>query len=38
MFTRPQYNTWIELMYDQNEAAILKYAQSIVDQGYPRGR
>ena len=37
MFTHPQYNTWIELMYDQNEAAILKYAQSIVDQGYPAG-
>ncbi len=37
MFTRPQYNTWIELMYDQNEAGILKYAQSIVDRGYPPG-
>jgi alpha-glucosidase (family GH31 glycosyl hydrolase) len=37
MFTRPQYNTWIELMYDQNEAGILKYAQSIVDHGYPPG-
>lgn len=37
MFTRPQYNTWIELMYDQNEAGILKYAQAIVDSGYPPG-
>jgi alpha-glucosidase (family GH31 glycosyl hydrolase) len=37
MFTRPQYNTWIELMYDQNEADVLKYAQAIVDQGYPPG-
>ena len=37
MFTRPQYNTWIELMYDQNEADVLKYAQSIVDRGYPPG-
>ena len=37
MFTQPQYNTWIELMYDQNEADILKYAQSIIDQGYPPG-
>jgi len=37
LFTHPQYNTWIELMYDQNEKDILKYAQSIVDQGYPPG-
>jgi alpha-glucosidase len=37
MFTRPQYNTWIELMYDQNEVDVLKYAQAIVDQGYPPG-
>ena len=37
MFTRPQYNTWIELMYDQNEADVLKYAQAIVDRGYPPG-
>ncbi len=37
MFTHPQYNTWIELMYDQNEADVLKYAQSIVDRGYPPG-
>ncbi len=37
MFTQPQYNTWIELTYDQNEADILEYAQSIIDQGYPPG-
>jgi alpha-glucosidase (family GH31 glycosyl hydrolase) len=37
MFTKPQYNTWIELVYDQNEEAILKYAQSIIDNGYPPG-
>ncbi|GAI90449.1 unnamed protein product, partial [marine sediment metagenome] len=37
LFTHPQYNTWIELMYDQNEADILKYAQSIIDNGYPPG-
>src|SRR5699024_4894232 len=28
MFTAPQYNTWIELMYDQEEEKILEYAQS----------
>ncbi|PWD99492.1 glycoside hydrolase family 31 protein [Marinilabilia rubra] len=37
LFTHPQYNTWIELMYDQNEEDILKYAQSIIDNGYPPG-
>ncbi|TNF44275.1 MAG: glycoside hydrolase [Bacteroidetes bacterium] len=37
LFTLPQYNTWIELMYDQNEADILKYAQDIIDKGYPPG-
>ena len=37
LFTSPQYNTWIELMYDQNEADILKYAQAIIDNGYPPG-
>ena len=37
MFTVPQYNTWIELMYDQREDKILKYAQNIIDKGYPPG-
>ncbi len=37
MFTHPQYNTWIELMYDQNEEDILKYAKAIIDNGYPPG-
>ncbi|HPE76638.1 MAG TPA: glycoside hydrolase family 31 protein [Draconibacterium sp.] len=36
-FTNPQYNTWIELMYDQNEKDILKYAQNIIDNGFPPG-
>lgn len=33
----PQYNTWIELVYDQNQEDILKYARSIVDNGFPTG-
>lgn len=37
MFNRPQYNTWIELMYDQEQGAILEYAQTLVDQEYPKG-
>ncbi len=37
LFTKPQYNTWIELTYNQNEEDILKYAQAIIDKGYPPG-
>jgi alpha-glucosidase len=37
LFTHPQYNTWIELMYDQNEADILEYAEAIIGNGYPPG-
>lgn len=36
-FTMPQYNTWIELMYNQNQEDILKYAQGIIDNGFPPG-
>ena len=36
-FTRPQYNTWIELMYNQNQRDILKYAHAIIDNGFPAG-
>ncbi len=36
-FTQPQYNTWIELMYNQNQKDILAYAQGIVDNGFPPG-
>jgi len=37
LFSSPQYNTWIELMYDQNQADILKYGQAIRDNGFPAG-
>ena len=36
-FTMPQYNTWIELMYNQNQADILQYAQNVIDNAFPRG-
>lgn len=36
-FVRPQYNTWIELMYNQNQADILRYAHAIIDNGFPAG-
>ncbi len=37
LFTKPQFNTWIELQYDQNEEDILAYAQGILDNGYSPG-
>jgi alpha-glucosidase (family GH31 glycosyl hydrolase) len=37
LFTRPQFNTWIELTYNQNQKDILDYARHIVDQGFPPG-
>ena len=36
-FSAPQYNTWIELTYHQNEMDILAYARSMVDHGLPPG-
>ncbi|MDL2309861.1 glycoside hydrolase family 31 protein [Parabacteroides sp. OttesenSCG-928-B22] len=36
-FAMPQYNTWIELMYNQNQEDILRYARGIIDNGFPPG-
>ena len=36
-FSAPQYNTWIELTYHQNEKDILNYAKSMLDNGLPPG-
>ena len=36
-FSAPQYNTWMELTYNQNEKDILAYAQSMLDNGLPPG-
>ncbi len=33
----PQYNTWIELMYNQNQKQILEYAHALVDAGMKPG-
>ena len=33
MFSKPQYNTWIALMYEQNQEDILKYAQAAIKNG-----
>lgn len=37
LFSKPQYNTWIELNYNQNEADVLKYARRILANGLPPG-
>lgn len=37
LFAAPQYNTWIELMYNQNQKDILKYAHNIISNGLPPG-
>ncbi len=37
LFSAPQYNTWIELMYNQNQKDILNYARQIIDNGFPPG-
>lgn len=36
-FSHPQYNTWIELMYNQNQHDILTYARHLLDHGLPPG-
>lgn len=36
-FSVPQYNTWIELTYDQNQEDVLKYARAIIAKGMPPG-
>jgi len=37
LFSKPQYNTWIELTCNQNQADILKYAQAILTNGFEPG-
>ena len=37
LFSAPQYNTWIELLYNQNQEDILKYARNVLANGLPAG-
>ncbi len=37
VYSVAQFNSWIELIYDQSETGILTYAQSIIDNGYTPG-
>lgn len=36
-FSKPQYNTWIELIYNQNQQDVLNYARNIIKNGMPTG-
>ena len=33
----PQFNTWMELIKNQNQADIIKYAEEVVENGYTPG-
>lgn len=37
LFSMPQYNTWIELMYNQNQTDILAYAENVIKNNFPVG-
>ena len=37
LFSMPQYNTWIELMYNQNQKDVMDYADKIIENGFPKG-
>ncbi|MCR5752098.1 MAG: glycoside hydrolase family 31 protein [Kiritimatiellae bacterium] len=37
LFAKPQWNTWVELTYFQNQQGILDYAKGIKENGFPVG-
>ncbi|MWV47375.1 glycoside hydrolase [Paenibacillus sp. HJL G12] len=37
LFTAPQYNLWIELLYEPTQEKVLAYAKAVLDQGMPPG-
>lgn len=37
MYDSAQFNTWIQLLYNQNELEILTYAEEIIKEGYKPG-
>lgn len=37
LFSRPQYNSWIELTYFQSQDKIMEYANSILEHGFKPG-
>ena len=37
LIEKPQWNTWVELTYNQNQKDILAYAKAIAANGFPGG-
>lgn len=37
MFTKPQYNTWMELQYEHSQAGVIAYAEAVIANGFPPG-
>ncbi|MEM8493806.1 MAG: glycoside hydrolase family 31 protein [Planctomycetota bacterium] len=37
LLTRPQYNLWIELLYEPTQDKVLAYATALLERGYPPG-
>lgn len=37
LFKSPQYNLWIELMYNPNQKDVLNYANQVIKNGFPAG-
>ncbi len=37
MLSHPQYNTWIELGYQQNQGGVIGFAERLLAQNYPGG-
>ncbi len=36
-FKLPQYNTWMQLMYDQTQEGVMAYARGIIENGFKPG-
>ena len=37
LITSPQYNLWIELLYNPNQKDVQKYANTVLEKGWPAG-
>lgn len=37
LFDRPQYCTWIALMYEQSQQGVLDYCRELIEAGFPAG-
>lgn len=37
-FSTPQYCTWMQFLYNQNQEDILAYAHKLIDEGLPAGQ